>query len=415
LATNIIRDGTTIRVEWPVRWYGRLFSIVLLAPSLYFFYYVALALKYDISGESPWREDLPGVLALVALGLVFGVPGLMAATFRYFLLIDKTGGQVTVNRQFGPVRFRRLRKLSEFSFISVTRELDNDQAKRFSTFNVNLCGVGATRPVTVSGFPRRQAADDFARELGGTLGLNAKDVADSEPDDPEREDRDDKRRSIPKSARSPSRKGNVGRGAKTESALLASLSLDGDRVRIALPMPTFVYFVLVPLLLINALIWTFIAKVLGDIGFAGVWAVIASALRGTNMGAVAAAHPTPAHPLLVILGAIALPLATGLPCLTFMTANQYLEIDKARREIARVRNYAFDWITFRSVTALSKLANVAIERRRAETKAEPFVVAIMAAPGSRAFDIAQFETRDSARTYAGKLARATGLPIVEAV
>ena len=37
----------------------------------------------------------------------------------------------------------------------------------------------------VSGFTKRQAADDFARELGSALKLPFKDFADTKPDDPD--------------------------------------------------------------------------------------------------------------------------------------------------------------------------------------------------------------------------------------
>ena len=49
---------------------------------------------------------------------------------------------------------------------------------------VALCGGESTQPVVLSGFGARQAADDFAREIGGALRLPLKDLVETEPDDP---------------------------------------------------------------------------------------------------------------------------------------------------------------------------------------------------------------------------------------
>ncbi len=183
LATTIKRRGSVIHVERLRSGLQRLASLILLAPSLYFFTYLFLGLKADLAGQSPWRDDLPGTLVFLGLGLVFGAIGLIPATFRYFLIIDKALGEVAVVRKFGPLKIQNLRKFSEFDWISVTEDWDSDEVKtRSRNYHVNLCGAGKTRPVRVCGFAERQAADDFARELGGALGLKTKDVVDDDPD-----------------------------------------------------------------------------------------------------------------------------------------------------------------------------------------------------------------------------------------
>jgi hypothetical protein len=181
MATAMIRDGNTIRVEWPIPWYGRLFSLPLLAASLCLFYYVLLALRNHVIGLADASDQIVDLLISCALGLVIGVPGLMVATFRYFAVVDMALRQVTAIRQFGPLKFRRPRNLSDFNFISVT----DDGEKRGLVFGVNLCGQKGTTPVTLRGFAKRQAADDFARELGSALKLPLKNFVDTEPDDPD--------------------------------------------------------------------------------------------------------------------------------------------------------------------------------------------------------------------------------------
>jgi hypothetical protein len=178
METIVTRDGDAINVEWFTRWYGRLFSLPLLAGSLYFFYYVFLALKDE---PDDWSDNLSGILVFVALGLMVGLPGLMVATFRYFVVVDKAHRQVSVTRRFGPVKFRRLRRLSDFNFISITDDGDS----KGTMFGVNLCGNRGSNPVVLSSFTKRRPADDFARALGNALTFPVRDLVDTEPYDPD--------------------------------------------------------------------------------------------------------------------------------------------------------------------------------------------------------------------------------------
>jgi hypothetical protein len=181
MAARLTRDGETIRVDYVVRWYGRLFALPLLAVCLGLLFCVFLGLKQDLSGEDAWRDNLPGLLIFTALGLGIGLPELMALTYRYFVLIERMHGNVTVVRQFGTLKFRQARKLADFTLISIT----DDGDRTATQFSVNLCGKKGTRPIVLSGFTERQAANDFARELGTELMLPFKDVVGTEPDDPD--------------------------------------------------------------------------------------------------------------------------------------------------------------------------------------------------------------------------------------
>ncbi len=178
MAARMTRDGDTIRVEWPIRWFGRLPSLPLLAASLYLSYYVALGLRDDLVGPGRWRDDGAGILVFAALALAVGLPGLVMLSFRYFVELDKGLRQVVVTRQFGPLRFRSLRRLADFNLVSVTDDGDPPA----TTFDVNLCGAKGTRPIALSGFSDRGEADELARELGDALKLPYQDVVGTEPD-----------------------------------------------------------------------------------------------------------------------------------------------------------------------------------------------------------------------------------------
>jgi hypothetical protein len=178
---TIGRDGDTIRVDYPIRWYGRIVPLLLLGAGLGLLFCVYLRLAQDLSGEDAWSDNLPGLLLFTVLGLGFGLPGLMMLTFRYFVVIEKIRGSVTVTRRFGALKFRQLRKLADFKLISVT----DDGDKRGTIYDVALCGGKGTRPIVLSGFSARRAADDFPLEMGGALRLPFKDVVGTEPDDPD--------------------------------------------------------------------------------------------------------------------------------------------------------------------------------------------------------------------------------------
>jgi hypothetical protein len=186
MAANITQYGDTMRVEWLTPIARRFASIVFFAPALYLGYFVILALSQEVSGDGNLREDLAGISVFLLLTLIVATPGYILATFRYFVDIDKARDEVIVNRTFGPaLRLRTRRKLSEFTFISIVRDLDPGERKKWSWFPVNLCGGKGTRPIELVNFRRREEADDFGKRLANKLGLRAEDLADTEPDDPD--------------------------------------------------------------------------------------------------------------------------------------------------------------------------------------------------------------------------------------
>lgn len=191
MATRFTYEGSTMRVEWLRPLALRLVSIVFLGPSLYLAHFLVIGLKQDLSGQGSLREDWPGFLALLGIALVVGAPGYVLATFRYFIDIEQATGEIVITRKFGPLpRLRFRRKLSEFTGISIVRDLANDEPVSSSWFRVNLYGtkVKGTRPVEVASFRNRQEANEFAQQLGTQIGLKPEDFADTEPDDPDLED-----------------------------------------------------------------------------------------------------------------------------------------------------------------------------------------------------------------------------------
>jgi hypothetical protein len=186
MAVSFTSDGARMRVEWVRPLARQLASIIFFAPALYLAYFLAIGIRQDLFGDGDLRGDLPGMLALLAIVLVVAIPGYVLATFRYFVDIDKTSGEMIVHRKFGPLMHLRLRhRLSEFTRITIVRDLEPDEAEKRSWFPVFLAGIAGTKPVELASFKSRQEADDFGKQLGYMLGFKAEDLADTEPDDPD--------------------------------------------------------------------------------------------------------------------------------------------------------------------------------------------------------------------------------------
>jgi len=181
MVTRLTNEGDTVRVDYFARWYGRLGAVPLLAAASWFYYNAFLGLEQDVMGVGTLSDNLLGLLVFALLGLALGLPGLMVLTFRYFVVAEKTLRRVTVTRQFGPVKFRKHRLLSEFNLITI---VDNGEGAE-REFDVSLCGRKGTKPLVLASFTERQAADDFARETGSALTLPSKDYVGTEPDDPD--------------------------------------------------------------------------------------------------------------------------------------------------------------------------------------------------------------------------------------
>ena len=165
-------------------WYMRLTSLPFLAGGMFFLVVSGQILRLDMFGYGRWREDWVGLAMCLVFALLIGLPGLVLATLRYFVELDRIVQRVIIIRQFGPVKFTKLRKLTDFKFLSITDDTDTDDDGRpTSTFyDVNLCGGKGVKPIVFKSFGKREEAASFARELGAALKLPAKDYVGTEPD-----------------------------------------------------------------------------------------------------------------------------------------------------------------------------------------------------------------------------------------
>jgi hypothetical protein len=164
-----------------MRWYMRLTSLPFLAGGLFFLVTAEKILQQDLFGYGRWRDDWVGLLLCLVFALCIGLPGLVLATLRYFVEFDRILQQVIVTRQFGPVKFSKLRKLTEFKFLSICDDKDDDTSPTF--YDVNLCAGRAGAGVLLSSFKKREEATGFAHEIGSALKLPARDYVGTEPDE----------------------------------------------------------------------------------------------------------------------------------------------------------------------------------------------------------------------------------------
>ena len=150
MAAAIIENNGRIRIEFSPRWYMRLLSLPVLAASLCFLVVSGAILRQDLFGGGYWREDFVGLAMCLVFALIIGLPGLVLATGRYFVDLDRILQQAVVIRKYGPVKFENLRKLAEFKFLSITdrtyTDKDGDITSR--SYSVNLCGGKAWRRST---------------------------------------------------------------------------------------------------------------------------------------------------------------------------------------------------------------------------------------------------------------------------
>ena len=174
-----------IRVEFSMPWYMRLTSLPFLAGGLLFFAVCWQILRQDIFGRGYWSEDWVGFVMCLVFALVIGLPGLVLATLRHFVELDRILQQVIVIRQFGPVKFSSQRKLTDFKFLSITDDTSTDKDGDVTSvfYGVDLCGGRGVKPISLASFDKREAATSFARDVGTALKLPAKDYVGTEPDE----------------------------------------------------------------------------------------------------------------------------------------------------------------------------------------------------------------------------------------
>jgi hypothetical protein len=180
------RQGLNLHIEWLRPVAGRVASLLFFAPALWIGHYLAIGLWQNFSSEGSLGDDLAGVAIFLLLTLVLAATGYVMATFRYLIDIDPASGEVVATRRFGPlVSLQGRRKLSEFTGVSIVRDLDAGDPERRSWFPVNLYGREGTKPLEIASFPKREDADDFAAQLGAALDLKPADFADTPADDPD--------------------------------------------------------------------------------------------------------------------------------------------------------------------------------------------------------------------------------------
>jgi len=178
MASAMTVDGSIVRIDRPMPWFGRLLSLPLLAASGCLLWNVALGLRQDFSGFGRLADDLVPVLVFSGLGLLIGIPGLILLTFRTFVVLNEALRQIVVTRQFGPLNFRKSRDLADYHFISITDDYDPE----LTTYDVNLCGNKGTEAITLQSFTKREDANRLASEIGRVLRLPARDYVGTEPD-----------------------------------------------------------------------------------------------------------------------------------------------------------------------------------------------------------------------------------------
>jgi hypothetical protein len=178
MAGAITVDGSIVRIDRPMPWFGRLLSLPLLAASAYLLWNVGLGLRQDFSGFGRLADDLVPVLVFTGLGLLVGIPGLILLTFRTFVVLNEALRQIVITRQFGPLNIRRQRDLADYHFISITDDCD----PQLTTYDVNLCGNKGTEAISLMSFTKRDDANQLAQKLGRALRLPARDYVGTEPD-----------------------------------------------------------------------------------------------------------------------------------------------------------------------------------------------------------------------------------------
>jgi hypothetical protein len=181
----LTQDNGRLRVEFSMPWYLRLTSLPFLAAGMFFLVVSGQILWLDTIGYGRWRDDWVGLVICLAFALVVGLPGLVLATLRYFVEMDRILQQVIVIRQFGPVKFESLRKLTEFKLVSITDDTDTDDDGHptSTSYDVNLCGGKGVKPILFKSFREREEATSFAHEIGAALKLPAKDYVGTGSDE----------------------------------------------------------------------------------------------------------------------------------------------------------------------------------------------------------------------------------------
>jgi hypothetical protein len=164
----LTRHGNALRIRLGGRLRARLIALPLLAAGGSALYIAGLSVAHaTTTGVAMAREVLPGQLITLAIGLVCGIPGLMALLMRSYVDIDPDLGRVSDVRQFGPLRITRTMPLASLRQIRTTADHRDD----VTDYYVELIGAHPTGSIQV-GFSRKRAeCQVFARDLRRALKL----------------------------------------------------------------------------------------------------------------------------------------------------------------------------------------------------------------------------------------------------
>ncbi len=120
----------------------------------------------------------------LVFALVIGVPGLVLATPRYFVELDRILQQVIVIGQFGPVKFARPRKLTDIQIpeASPTTPIPTRRAtSRRCSMDVASVRRRGCEPIELASFDKREAATGSARDIGTALGSRPRTMSAPSP------------------------------------------------------------------------------------------------------------------------------------------------------------------------------------------------------------------------------------------
>ncbi len=174
----LTRNGNTIRIRLRGLRLTRLIALPLLAAGGWALYVAGMSVGHAATGTAAEGAMLRGQLILLAIGLVCGVPGLMALLARTYVDIDNDLCRVTAVRRFGPVRMTRTVPLAGIKQVRTTA----DERSEVTIYNVELIGPRAAEPILV-GFSRTRAhCQTFARDLRRALKLPCVDLSRGEAD-----------------------------------------------------------------------------------------------------------------------------------------------------------------------------------------------------------------------------------------
>ncbi len=173
MASNLIRDGSACRIEFPRPWWSPFCAFPLFCGAFYMFIAALMGAREAALGGGGMMAHVSTLLFLIC-GVVIGVPAMMIACSRHFAA-DSSRNEVCRIFQIGPFKWRRARKLSDFALVEACFEADSGQDGP-GAYYVRLASATGADAMRVVTFDAAQLANGLARDLGAALGLPSKDA-----------------------------------------------------------------------------------------------------------------------------------------------------------------------------------------------------------------------------------------------